>query len=76
MLAEQFPTKVRYSGVSLGYQLGSVLGGGVGPLVATAIFAATGNSLWIGAYVAGLAVVTAVVALKARETRSVRLEEI
>ncbi len=76
MLAEQFPTKVRYSGVSLGYQLGSVLGGGVGPLVATAIFAATGNSLWIGAYVAGLAVVTAIVALTTRETRSVRLEEV
>ncbi|WP_158839927.1 MFS transporter [Saccharothrix deserti] len=76
LLAEQFPTKMRYSGVSLGYQLGSVVGGGIGPIAATAIFAATGNSLWVGAYVAGLAVLTIIAALATGETRSAKLEEV
>ena len=32
--AEQFPVRVRYSGVNLGYQLGTVVGGGFAPFIA------------------------------------------
>ena len=35
--AEQFPTEVRVSAASLGKQAGVVLGGGISPLVATAL---------------------------------------
>ena len=38
-LSELFDTKVRYSGASLGYQLGAVIGGGFAPLIAEALFA-------------------------------------
>ena len=37
LLSELFDTKVRYSGASLGYQIGAVLGGALAPLIATAI---------------------------------------
>jgi MFS family permease len=39
MFAGLFDTRIRYSGTSISYQLGSLLGGGIAPLVATALFA-------------------------------------
>lgn len=39
LFAELFPVEIRYSGASLGYQLGAVLGGGFAPIVATALYA-------------------------------------
>ena len=42
--SELFSTRVRFSGVSIGYQIGSVLGGGLAPLVATALLAAGGGN--------------------------------
>ena len=37
--AESFPPNVRYTGVSLGYQVGAALVGGPMPLIATALLA-------------------------------------
>ncbi|WP_435656676.1 MFS transporter [Brucella pituitosa] len=34
-LAEQFPARMRFSGLSLGYQVGAALGGGTGAMIAT-----------------------------------------
>lgn len=45
--AEQFPLRVRYTGVSMGYQLGTVISGGLTPLLAAALFAAGGNTPWL-----------------------------
>ena len=39
MLAELFETEVRYSGASLGYQLGAIVGDGAAPISATVILA-------------------------------------
>jgi metabolite-proton symporter len=55
-----FPASVRYTGASLAFQLGSVLGGGITPLVAAAIFTATGSSMAIAAYLAALSVLSVV----------------
>ncbi|MGC7102628.1 MFS transporter [Amycolatopsis lurida] len=44
---ELFPTAVRYSGTSIGYQLASTLGAGFTPMIATALVAAGGGSLWL-----------------------------
>ncbi|WP_314173847.1 MFS transporter [Streptomyces winkii] len=38
LFAELFPVRLRYSGSSLGYQLGAILGGGIAPTVATALY--------------------------------------
>src|SRR5690606_34909550 len=39
MLSEMFGTRVRYTGVSLGYQVASLLGAGFTPMAATALLA-------------------------------------
>lgn len=50
LFAELFPKSVRYSGASLGYQIGSVVGGGLAPIAATALFARYQTSLPISVY--------------------------
>lgn len=52
LLSELFSTEVRYSGASLGYQLGAILGGGFAPIIATSLLVAFGSSMWIAAYIA------------------------
>lgn len=44
MFSEIFSAEVRYTGVSLGYQIGAALAGGTAPLVAVALLATFGNS--------------------------------
>lgn len=39
LFAELFPPKVRYSGASLGYQVGAIFGGGFAPLILTSLLA-------------------------------------
>jgi MFS family permease len=43
-LGEQFPARMRYSGMSASYQLGAALGGGTASLIATALLVASGNN--------------------------------
>ncbi len=50
LFAEMFGTRVRYTGASLGYQIGSIIGGALLPIVATSLFAATGTSASISVY--------------------------
>ncbi|WP_081745046.1 MFS transporter [Arthrobacter sp. H14] len=42
--AELFPTRMRYTGSSLAYQTASTLGAGFAPIIATALYASTGNT--------------------------------
>ncbi|MGL6032755.1 MAG: MFS transporter [Kurthia gibsonii] len=46
MFSEIFDAKVRYTGITLGYQIGAALAGGTAPLVATALLLEFNNS-WI-----------------------------
>jgi MHS family shikimate/dehydroshikimate transporter-like MFS transporter len=72
--AEMFGTRVRYSGISLGYQGGSIFGGALAPFIATWLFATTGTSTSIAVYVAALAVLSFVCAYVATETYRVDIE--
>jgi metabolite-proton symporter len=67
--SELFATRLRYSGVSIGYQLASIVAGSLAPIIATALLQAYGTSLPISVYVAGAAVITLVAVVVARETR-------
>jgi hypothetical protein len=71
-LVEMFPTQIRYTSMSLPYHIGNGWFGGILPLLATAIVAATGNiysGLW---YPIIVAVMTLIIgALFLRDTRGV-----
>ncbi|MFC7745141.1 MFS transporter [Nocardiopsis composta] len=56
LFAELFDAEVRYTGASLGYQIASVVGGGLAPIVMVALLDATGTSMAVSAYLIGLGV--------------------
>jgi MFS family permease len=58
LIAECFSPRLRYSGSSLGFHLSSVIAGGPAPLIATALFAATGSGYSIAIYILICAVVS------------------
>ncbi|MBU1345391.1 MAG: MHS family MFS transporter [Alphaproteobacteria bacterium] len=58
LFAELFPKSVRYSGASLGYQIGSVVGGGFAPIIATALFARYQSSVSISIYLAAMCAIS------------------
>jgi MFS family permease len=60
LIAESFPTSLRYAGAGMGYQLASVIAGGPAPLVATYLLDHTGSGYSIAAAIFGCAVVTLV----------------
>jgi MHS family shikimate/dehydroshikimate transporter-like MFS transporter len=67
--AELFGTRVRYSGVSLGYQLASIIGGGAGPLISIYLVGATGGAFWpVVVWMVALCLITLVCVLVAAET--------
>ncbi|MEJ8280616.1 MFS transporter [Pseudonocardia spirodelae] len=73
-LSELFGTKVRYSGISIGYQLASVFAGGLAPLIAASLLVATGTGYAIAAYIAAASVVTIIAVATYSETRTRRLD--
>ena len=72
-IVETFPTKLRYSGASLGYQAGAIIGGAVAPIIATALLAEFGDTFAIGIYLALTCVITIACVLALKETYRNRL---
>lgn len=70
---ELFPTRVRFTAVSIGKQLGVVLGGGIAPLIATSLYAGTGTTAAITAYYVALAFAALVALSFVRDTSKSRL---
>ncbi len=54
---ELFATHVRYSGASLGYQIGAILGGALAPTIAVLLWNSYGV-VWVSVYIAIAAVLT------------------
>jgi MHS family shikimate/dehydroshikimate transporter-like MFS transporter len=73
-LSELFGTRVRYTGVSLVYQLTSVFSGGLAPLIATYLLARHGSDAVAG-YVMACCAVTVAAAWFAPETHRAALDE-
>jgi MFS family permease len=54
LFTEIFDVRVRYSGASIAYQIGGMIGGAVTPIAATALFASYGSSTAVAAYLTGI----------------------
>lgn len=52
MYAELYPASIRFSGVSISYALGAILGGAFAPLIAAALVKATGGTGSVTVYLA------------------------
>jgi len=63
LIAECFPPRLRYSGSSLGFHLSSVIAGGPAPLIATALYAATGSGYVIAVYISITAIIAGLATL-------------
>lgn len=69
-IAEQFGTAARYTGASLGYQGATLLGAGFTPVILASLQAAAGGGTGlVAAFMIGLAVLSAVFILLAKESK-------
>jgi metabolite-proton symporter len=68
VFSELFPTAVRYSGASLSLTLGTLLGGAIAPVVATALFGMTGTSSLVTVYITVVSVISWLCSLGLPET--------
>lgn len=73
LYAEMFPADVRYSGVSVGYALGSILGGAFAAMIAQWIISATGQSWMVGLYVIAMALISLVAVSLVQDRRGATL---
>jgi MHS family shikimate/dehydroshikimate transporter-like MFS transporter len=74
-MPELFGTKVRYSGISLGFQIGAAIGGGLTPLVAAAVVGWSGGATWpISTFLVLLGSITALAVVSTRETLGKSIE--
>ncbi|MGO2327939.1 MFS transporter [Glutamicibacter arilaitensis] len=78
MYAEMFPAHIRYSGISIGYAIGAILGGAFAATVAQILLETTGASISIAIYVMVLTVISVAAVLWVGETRgrNLHVEEI
>jgi len=71
--AEQFPTRIRYTGMAFSFNIGAILGGGVTPYVATSLIASTGNLKSPALLLIAAAIFSLLALLTVRETSKDRL---
>jgi MFS transporter, MHS family, shikimate and dehydroshikimate transport protein len=69
--SELFPARIRYSGLSLVQQIGPILGGGLSPIIATALLAQYGRVGPIVIYMSGIALVSGACASALRAPRGI-----
>lgn len=75
-MAEMFPTRMRYSRVSLGSQVTSIVAGSLAPIIAVALLDRFDSAVPIAWYLAGACAVTAVAVLYKKETKGISIESI
>ena len=72
-ITELFPTRIRYSGVSIAYQLTSIVAGSLAPIIALWLYKEYGSATPVAIYVGIACAISGISALLARETRGVEL---
>src|SRR3546814_8916340 len=72
-IAELFPTRIRYSGVSIAYQLTSIVAGSLATIIALALYREYESDLTVAIYVGAACAISGITALLERETKGVEL---
>lgn len=75
-IVELFPTRYRYSGASIAYQLTSIVAGSLAPIIAVALYQRTQSWVPVAIYVSVACLISGITALLARETKGVDLASI
>jgi metabolite-proton symporter len=75
-ITELFPTRIRYSGVSIAYQLTAIFAGSLAPIIALWLYKDFTSSVPVSVYVAIACAISGLSALLAKETKGVELSEI
>lgn len=73
LYAELFPASIRFSGVSISYAIGAILGGAFAPTIAEALVKATGSTMSVTWYLAGMTVVGLLATLLLRDRSGIPL---
>ena len=71
---ELFSTEVRYSGATLGYQLGAIIGGAFAPTIAAKLWTDF-DILWVSVYIAIASILTLISVMSLTETYKINLSE-
>jgi len=75
LIAETFPSRLRYSGASLGYHLASVFAGGTAPLIATTLVARYHTGFSVAFYLLACAATGFIATLFLQDRTNQRIEE-
>ncbi len=73
LYSELFPASIRFSGVSISYAIGAILGGAFAPTIAAALVAATGTTMSVAVYLAGMTLIGLVATLLLRDRSGIPL---
>ncbi|MGF6809645.1 MFS family permease [Paraburkholderia sp. Clong3] len=75
-ISELLPVHLRFSGLGIGREISSVLGGGLSPMIATALLAHYRSATPVALYLGVLGLITVIATLLARETypKAMRIE--
>lgn len=74
--SELFPTKVRYSGTSVAYNVASLIAGSLSPIIALALYQAFGSGQAIALYLVLMGVISIIAVSFARETKDMKLSDL
>jgi MFS family permease len=73
LYSELFPASIRFSGVSISYAIGAILGGAFAPTIAAALVAATGTTMSVAVYLAGMTLLGLLATLLLRDRSGIPL---
>ncbi|SDR67597.1 MFS transporter [Agrococcus carbonis] len=76
IMAELFPTRMRYSGVSLGYQVTSIVAGSLAPVIATALLREFDSHVPVAVYLVVACAITLVAVFALKETKGISLHDV
>lgn len=73
MMAEMFPTRMRYTGVSLGYQVTAIFAGSLAPFISTSLLQSYESWVPIACYLSAAALVSTIAVAFLSETKGIDL---